>query len=223
MGGMMKSTTDTGASPFDPLPDVIDAIANGEMVVVSDDEHRENEGDLVCAAEMVTPEKINFMARFGRGLICVALSTDRLKSLDIRPVRKKGRRDSFNTAFMDSVDALDNITTGISAADRAHTIRLLVDDHSGPGDLVSPGHIFPLEAAAGGVLERLGHTEAAVDLAQLAGLRPAGVICEILRDDGEMARLPDLVLFAAEHGLKMTSVADLVRWRKLHEQVLQGV
>ena len=219
----MKSTTDTGASPFDPLPDVIDAIAHGEMVVVSDDENRENEGDLVCAAEMVTPEKINFMARFGRGLICVALSTDRLKSLDIRPVRKKGRRDSFNTAFMDSVDALDNITTGISAADRAHTVRLLVDDHSGSGDLVSPGHIFPLEAAAGGVLERLGHTEAAVDLAQLAGLRPAGVICEILRDDGEMARLPDLVLFAAEHGLKMTSVADLVRWRKLHEQVLQGV
>lgn len=223
MGGMMKSTTDTGASPFDPLPDVIDAIAHGEMVVVSDDENRENEGDLVCAAEMVTPEKINFMARFGRGLICVALSTDRLKSLDIRPVRKKGRRDSFNTAFMDSVDALDNITTGISAADRAHTIRLLVDEHSGPGDLVSPGHLFPLEAAAGGVLERLGHTEAAVDLAQLAGLRPAGVICEILRDDGEMARLPDLVLFAAEHGLKMTSVADLVRWRKRHEQVLQGV
>lgn len=219
----MKSTTDTGASPFDPLPDVIDAIAHGEMVVVSDDENRENEGDLVCAAEMVTPEKINFMARFGRGLICVALSTDRLKSLDIRPVRKKGRRDSFNTAFMDSVDALDNITTGISAADRAHTIRLLVDEHSGPGDLVSPGHLFPLEAAAGGVLERLGHTEAAVDLAQLAGLRPAGVICEILRDDGEMARLPDLVLFAAEHGLKMTSVADLVRWRKRHEQVLQGV
>ena len=219
----MKSTTDTGASPFDPLPDVIDAIAHGEMVVVSDDENRENEGDLVCAAEMVTPEKINFMARFGRGLICVALSTDRLKSLDIRPVRKKGRRNSFNTAFMDSVDALDNITTGISAADRAHTIRLLVDDHSGPGDLVSPGHIFPLEAAAGGVLERLGHTEAAVDLSQLAGLRRAGVICEILRDDGEMARLPDLVLFAAEHGLKMTSVADLVRWRKLHEQVLQGV
>ncbi len=201
-------------SPFDSVPRVIDAIRRGEMVIVTDDEQRENEGDLVCAAECVTPEHINFMARYGRGLICVAMVRERLQQLDIRPTRKRGHRDHYNTAFMESVDARDGITTGISAADRARTIQLLVDESTQLDELVSPGHIFPLEAMPNGVLDRPGHTEAAVDLAALAGLRRAGVICEIILDNGKMARLPDLISFSATHGLKMTSVADLVRWRQ---------
>jgi 3,4-dihydroxy 2-butanone 4-phosphate synthase/GTP cyclohydrolase II len=201
-------------SGFSPLDDVIAAIRQGQMVIVTDDEQRENEGDLICAAELITPEQINFMARFGRGLICVAMTADRLEALDIRPMRKRGKRDHFNTAFMESVDARADITTGISARDRAQTIRLLVDEQSEPADLVSPGHVFPLEAVAEGVLQRPGHTEAAVDLARLAGLKPAGVICEIIRDDGGMARLPDLLEFAQQHQLLLTSVADLVRYRQ---------
>ncbi len=206
---------------FNSIPEVLEAIARGEMVVVTDDENRENEGDLICAADRITPELINFMARYGRGLICVALARDRLYALDIRPMRARGKRDHFNTAFMESVDARDGITTGISAHDRARTIELLVSGETEPGDLVSPGHVFPLEAREGGVLDRPGHTEAAVDLARLAGLSRAGVICEIIRDDGEMARLPDLIAFAARHGLKLTSLADLVHWRRQHERVLQ--
>jgi 3,4-dihydroxy 2-butanone 4-phosphate synthase / GTP cyclohydrolase II len=201
-------------SPFDSMPRVIDAIRRGEMVIVTDDENRENEGDLICAAERITPDQINFMSRFGRGLICVAMCRERLAALDIRAARKRGQRDHFNTAFMESVDAREGISTGISAADRARTIRLLVDEQAEAADLVSPGHVFPLEAMANGVLDRPGHTEAAVDLARLAGLKPAGVICEIIRDDGNMARLPDLIDFSGYHGLKMTSVADLVRWRQ---------
>ena len=210
------SRTSNSRSPFDPVPEVVEAIRAGELVVVTDDEHRENEGDLICAAERVTPEHINFMARFGRGLICVALDQRRLQALDIGPVRCRGRRDCFNTAFMESVDARDGVTTGISAADRARTVQLLVDPAAGAHDLVSPGHVFPLAAAEDGVLERAGHTEAAVDLAQLAGLQRAGVICEIIRDDGQMARLPDLIAFAAQHSLKITSVADLIAWRREH-------
>ncbi len=209
-------TGEVATMPFDPMPEVIAAIGRGEMVIVTDDEQRENEGDLVCAAELISPEQVNFMARFGRGLICVAMQRDRLSALDIRPVRKRGSRDHFNTAFMESVDARAGITTGISAADRARTIQLLVDESTEADDLVSPGHIFPLEAMPAGVLDRTGHTEAAVDLATLSGLKPVGVICEIIRDDGHMARLPDLMRFAAEHKLKMTSVADLVRWRQTH-------
>ena len=204
-------------SPFDAMPDVIAAVRQGELVIVTDDEQRENEGDLICAAEAVTPEMINFMARYGRGLICVAMDAGRLQQLDIRSLRRRGRRDHYNTAFMESVDARDGITTGISAMDRARTIRLLIDDDTCPEDLVSPGHIFPLQAVSGGVLERQGHTEAAVDLAVLAGWKRAGVICEIIRDDGHMARLPDLIDFAAEHGLKMTSVADVIRYRQRME------
>lgn len=208
---------------FSPIPDVLEAISRGEIVVVTDDENRENEGDLICAADRITSAAVNFMARHGRGLICVAMARDRLDALDIRPMRPRGHRDHFNTAFMESVDARENITTGISAHDRAHTITLLVAEETKPGDLVSPGHVFPLEAREGGVLERPGHTEAAVDLARLAGLNRAGVICEIIRDDGQMARLPDLIQFAAQHKLMLTSVADLVRWRQQHERVLQEV
>jgi len=206
---------------FSPIPDVLKAIRSGELVVVTDDEQRENEGDLICAAEKVTPEAINFMARWGRGLICVALTAERLSALNIEPARKRGKRDHFNTAFMESVDARSGISTGISASDRARTIELLVADDAEPSDLVSPGHMFPLQAVGGGVLERPGHTEAAVDLARLAGLKAAGVICEIIRDDGQMARLPDLISFAREHGLKLTSVADLVKWRKEASSSLQ--
>lgn len=196
------------------LATAVQAIRDGELVVVTDDEQRENEGDLICAADRVTPEQINFMARHGRGLICAALTQDRLHALDIRPTRKRGQRDQFNTAFMESVDARTGISTGISAADRARTIHLLVNPDTTVDDLVSPGHVFPLAATTGGVLERPGHTEAAVDLALLADCEPAGVICEIIRDDGEMARWPDLVAFAETHGLAMTSVAELVAWRK---------
>ncbi len=206
---------------FAPIPEVLDAVRNGDLVIVTDDEHRENEGDLICAAERVTAAHINFMARYGRGLVCVALDGERLEALDIRPARKRGKRDHFNTAFMESVDAREGVTTGISAPDRAHTIRLLVDEQTEPADLVSPGHVFPLRAEMGGVLDRPGHTEAAVDLARLAGLKRAGVICEIIRDDGHMARLPDLMTFARDHALKITSVADLVQWRKQHAEALQ--
>ena len=206
---------------FDPVPTVIEAVRRGELVVVADDEQRENEGDLICAAEHVSPAMINFMARWGRGLVCVALTRTRLQALDIRPARIRGHRDHLRTAFMESVDASRNITTGISAADRACTIRLLVDPSTAVDDLVSPGHVFPLEAAANGVLTRPGHTEAAVDLARLAGCRPAGVICEIIRDDGAMARLPELAEYVTQHRLKFTSVAELVAWRRCHAPVLQ--
>ncbi len=205
---------------FDEIEDVIAAFQEGEIVVVTDDEGRENEGDLVCAASKVTPEIINFMASHGRGLICVALTKERLRSLDIRPARARGDREHYNTAFMESVDARAGITTGISAADRAETIRLLVDPQTQLDELVSPGHVFPLEAVDGGLLERPGHTEAAVDLARMAGLPPAGIICEIMRDDGHMARVPDLKLFRQRHNLKMTSVAELIAWRKQHNNVL---
>lgn len=223
MSGLKQMEATGNASPFHPLHEVVAAVRQGELVVVTDDEHRENEGDLICAASCATPACINFMARFGRGLICVALTSDRLDSLDIRPVRRRGSRERFNTAFMESVDAREGITTGISAADRAHTIRLMVDQDATARDLVSPGHVFPLAAAKGGVLERPGHTEAAVDLARLAGLPPAGVICEIIRDDGCMARLPDLLSFVKAHELKITSVAELVTWRKVHDLALHAV
>ena len=209
-------------TPFNngPMPNTVDeaiaAIRRGEIIIVTDDEQRENEGDLIAAAEAITPAHINFMARYGRGLICVALAKKRLEELNIQRMPRRGKRDCYNTAFMESIDASHGITTGISAADRAYTIRLLVDDQSGPQDFVAPGHTFPLEAAEGGVLERDGHTEAAVDLARLAGFQPAGVICEVMRDDGEMARRPDLEHLAKEHGLVMTSVADLMKWIKNH-------
>jgi 3,4-dihydroxy 2-butanone 4-phosphate synthase/GTP cyclohydrolase II len=205
--------------PFDPIEDVIAAIARGEMVVVTDDEKRENEGDLICAAEKVTDSAINFMAKHGRGLICVAMEAERLQELKFAPMATRGKgADPFGTAFMESVDAIEGCTTGISAHDRARTVRALLDPNSTESDFASPGHTFPLRAVKGGVLHRAGHTESAVDLARLAGLKPAGVICEILREDGTMARLPDLITFAREHNLKMISTAELISYRRRTEQ-----
>ena len=205
---------------FDSVPDVIAAIARGEMVVIADDEHRENEGDLVCAADAVTPEIINFMATYGRGLICMTLVGADLARLGIREMRQAGGGedgDFIRTAFMESVDAARGITTGISAADRAHTVKVMLDPVTTPGDLVRPGHLFPIRAHPKGVLGRAGHTEASVDIARLAGRRPAGLICEIMNDGGEMARLPDLLQFAETHKLKICSVADMISYRQERE------
>jgi 3,4-dihydroxy 2-butanone 4-phosphate synthase/GTP cyclohydrolase II len=194
------------------------AIRAGGMVVVIDDASRENEGDLVMAAQHVTADAINFMARSGRGLICVPMSPERLEALEL-PLMVSAPQDSMRTAFTVSVDARHGVTTGISARDRARTIAVLADPRSAPGDLVRPGHIFPLAAKPGGVLRRPGHTEAAVDLAILAGLHPAGVVCEVLREDGSMMRKPELREFAGEHGLPVLEIADLIRYR-LHEEPL---
>ncbi len=189
----------------------------GGMVVLVDDEDRENEGDLCMAAERVTPEAINFMATHGRGLICLALSEERVARLRL-PMMVDENRAARSTAFTVSIEAREGVTTGISAADRAHTIRVAVAPEARPEDLVSPGHVFPLRARPGGVLQRTGHTEGAVDLARLAGLAPAGVICEIMREDGTMARAPDLQAFAARHGLPLLSIADLVQYRLQREK-----
>lgn len=208
----------TDADPFDAVEEVIAAVGRGEMVVIADDEHRENEGDLVCAADAVTPEMINFMAQYGRGLICVTMTAQDLARLGIADMRHAGDEGvPIRTAFMESVDAKEGITTGISAADRAHTVRVMADPGSSAADLVRPGHLFPIKAHPKGVLGRGGHTEASVDLARLSGRRPAGLICEIMNADGEMARLPDLVAFAREHGLKICSVARLIEYRQERE------
>ncbi len=219
----MKSAASGKAekSDFDPVPEVIAAIGRGEVVVVLDDERRENEGDLIVAAEKVTPEAINLMARHGCGLICTAMEREQLLRLGIARMGSYGSGDSFRTAFMESVDARSGITTGISAADRAHTIALLVSPEARPSDFIRPGHIFPLEAMDGGVLRRPGHTEAAVDLARLAGLLPAGVLCEILRPDGEMARRADLLTFAREHKLRITSVNAIAHHRRETESLVR--
>jgi len=218
---LMDEPVDDYTTAFDDLSDVVEAFRRGEIVVITDDEKRENEGDLVVAAEKATPEAINFMARYGRGLICVAMEEAQLSRLGLARMVPHGEGDAFQTAFMESVDAREGISTGISAYDRARTIRVLVDAASTPADIVRPGHVFPLEAVRGGVLRRPGHTEAAVDLARLADLRPAGVICEILRNDGTMARLPDLCRFARTHGLRITSVADLLAYRQHTEQLVE--
>ncbi len=208
---------------FDPVDEVIEALQRGECIVVTDDEARENEGDIIMAAEKVTPQSINFMATHGRGLICTALTVERVEHLGLSRMAQRGSGDSFGTAFLESVDAAKGISTGISASDRAQTIRLLVGDDTRPSDLLSPGHTFPLEAREGGVLQRAGHTEAAVDLARLAGLKPAGVICEILHEDGTMARLPELRDFAGKHQLKMTSIADLIAYRRQRESMVKFI
>lgn len=203
---------------FDAVEEVIAAVGRGEMVVIADDEHRENEGDLVCAADAVTPEMINFMAQYGRGLICVTMTAFDLARLGIADMRHAGDEGvPIRTAFMESVDAKDNITTGISAADRAHTVQVMADPKTTAADLVRPGHMFPIKANPNGVLGRAGHTEASVDLARMSGRNPAGLICEIMNPDGEMARLPDLVAFAKEHGLKICSVAKLIAYRQERE------
>lgn len=208
---------------FDPIEAVLADIRKGRMVVITDDENRENEGDLVMAADKVTDQAINFMARFGRGLVCVGMTRERLEKLGIRSMVNRGVGDHFGTAFMESVDAREGVTTGISAHDRAHTISLLVTPGSKRADLVSPGHVFPLEAKDGGVLRRAGHTEASVDLARLAGFHPAGVICEIMKDDGTMARLPELRKFAARHKLKIASIASLIEYRRKEEKMVECV
>ncbi|HIE09612.1 MAG TPA: bifunctional 3,4-dihydroxy-2-butanone-4-phosphate synthase/GTP cyclohydrolase II [Armatimonadetes bacterium] len=207
---------------FATVEEAIREIAEGKFVIVVDDEDRENEGDLLVAAEKVTPEHINFMAKHGRGLICVALPKERLEELRIPPMVSEPT-DRHETAFHVSVDYKHGTTTGISAFDRAKTVRALVDPNAKPSDFSMPGHIFPLRAREGGVLVRAGHTEAAVDLARLAGLYPAGVICEIMNDDGTMARLPQLIEFAKRHGLKLITIADLIEYRRRTERLVRKV
>ncbi|MBM3900732.1 MAG: bifunctional 3,4-dihydroxy-2-butanone-4-phosphate synthase/GTP cyclohydrolase II [Verrucomicrobia bacterium] len=206
--------------PFDELTDVLSDLKRGRMVIVVDDEDRENEGDLVMAAEKATPAAINFMARFGRGLICVPTTGDRLRQLGIDEMVARNR-ESFRTDFQVSVDASSGISTGISAADRSRTIQLLVDPRASESDFVRPGHIFPLRAKAGGVLQRSGHTEAAVDLVTLAGCRPVGVICEIMSDNGSMARLPELRRFAKRHKLRICSIEQLIGFRRRTEKLVE--
>jgi 3,4-dihydroxy 2-butanone 4-phosphate synthase/GTP cyclohydrolase II len=204
-------------SPFADIPTAVEEIRAGRMVVVVDDEDRENEGDLTMAAERITPEAVNFMAKFGRGLICLAMTPERLDSLGLQPMTVHNTA-RFGTAFTESIDALGHgVTTGISAQDRAQTIRCAIDPRTHPAELGRPGHIFPLRAQPAGVLARPGQTEAAVDLARLAGLTPAGVICEIMNDDGTMARVPDLVLFCRRHAMTMITVADLIRYRREYD------
>ncbi len=205
---------------FDPVAEAITAIQHGEIIIVADDENRENEGDLICAAERVTPEMVNFMAKHGRGLICVSLSQERLTSLDLPPMVARNTA-RLGTSFAVTVDLIEGTTTGISASDRALTIRALVDSETVPEDLARPGHIFPLGAASGGVLRRAGHTEASLDLARLAGLEPAGVLCEVMSEDGEMARLPELHEVARRFGLKIISVADLIAYRRKTESLIE--
>jgi 3,4-dihydroxy 2-butanone 4-phosphate synthase/GTP cyclohydrolase II len=210
-------------SPFTPIPQAITRFRAGEMVIIVDDEDRENEGDLAIAAEKVTPEAIAFMAREGRGLICLSLTAERCDELELPLMVEEGANSTpFGTAFTVSVEARGHgVTTGISAADRAATIRAAIDPATRPRDLARPGHVFPLRARRGGVLKRAGQTEASVDLAALAGLAPAGVICEIMNDDGTMARVPELARFAATHGLAMITVADLIRHRLAHETIVR--
>ncbi len=207
---------------FVDVPAALDEVRAGRMIVVVDDEDRENEGDLTLAAEFVTPEAINFMARFGRGLVCLTLTEDRADHLRLRPMTEENT-SRFGTAFTESIEAREGVTTGISAHDRAHTIRVAIDSKSSAADLARPGHIFPLRARRGGVLVRAGQTEASVDLARMAGLIPAGVICEIMKDDGSMARVPDLIEFCKFHELKMLTVAELIRYRLQNERYIHRV
>ncbi len=209
-------------SSFTDVPAAIEEIRAGRMIVVVDDEDRENEGDLTLAAEKVTPEAINFMAKFGRGLICLAMTEERLDHLRIGPMSSENTAQ-YGTAFCEAIDARDGVTTGISAFDRSHTILTALNPATRPSDLARPGHVFPLRARKGGVLVRAGQTEAAVDLARLAGLVPAGIICEIMKDDGTMARVPDLIEFCQAHGLKMLTVAELIRYRMQHERYVNRV
>ena len=204
------------------IQEAIEDIKNGKMVILCDNEDRENEGDLTMAAEKITPEAINFMAKYGRGLICLSLTENRVEQLEL-PMMVKENTSAFETAFTISIDAQKGTTTGISAADRATTVLAAIADDAKPEDLSRPGHIFPLRSKKGGVLCRTGQTEGSVDLSRLAGLKPAGVICEIMKDDGTMARMPDLEIFAKEHGLKIITVADLIRYRLQYESLVNRV
>lgn len=202
--------------------EIIAELRAGRMVILVDEEDRENEGDLVLAAEFVTPEAINFMAKFGRGLICLTLTEERCEQLSL-PMMTTRNGTSYGTNFTVSIEAAEGVTTGISAADRARTVQVAVARHAKPTDIVQPGHIFPLKAQKGGVLMRAGHTEAGCDFAELAGLTPAAVICEIMKDDGTMARLPDLIEFAREHGLKIGTIADLIHYRSRNESIVERI
>ena len=206
--------------PISPGQDIVAELRAGRMVVLVDEEDRENEGDLVMAADHVTPEAINFMAKYGRGLICLTLTRERCEFLKLPPMAARNGT-VYSTAFTVSIEAAEGVTTGISAADRARTVQVAVARDSQPTDLVQPGHIFPLQAVDGGVLMRAGHTEAGCDFAAMAGCSPAAVICEVMKDDGTMARLPDLQLFCAEHGIKIGTIADLIEYRSSHESLLK--
>jgi len=207
---------------FVSVPTAIEEIRAGRMIVVVDDEDRENEGDITLAAEKVTPEAINFMAKYGRGLVCLTMTEERLAHLRIGPMSAENT-SQYGTAFCEAIDAREGVTTGISAYDRARTIQVAIDPATQAADLARPGHVFPLRARKGGVLVRAGQTEASVDLARLAGLIPAGIICEIMKDDGTMARVPDLIEFCHQHNLKMLTVAELIRYRMAHERYVHRV
>ena len=207
-------------SILSPIEDIIDDARNGRMFILIDDEDRENEGDLVIPAQMATPDAVNFMATNGRGLICLALSRERVNQLDL-PLLPQSRRGGLETAFTVSIEAKEGVTTGISAPDRARTISVAIDPHSRANDIVTPGHVFPLAARDGGVLVRAGHTEAGVDIARLAGLNPSSVICEIMNDDGTMARLPELVKFAQFHSIKIGAIADLIAYRRRNDRIVE--
>jgi 3,4-dihydroxy 2-butanone 4-phosphate synthase/GTP cyclohydrolase II len=208
--------------PFTDVPSAIQEMLAGRMIVVVDDEDRENEGDLTLAAEKVTPEAINFMAKYGRGLICLAMTEERLEHLNIGPMTAENT-SQYGTAFCEAIDARQGVTTGISAYDRARTVQVAIDPATKPSDLARPGHVFPLRARKGGVLVRAGQTEASVDLARLAGMVPAGIICEIMKEDGSMARVPDLTEFCRQHNMKMLTVAELIRYRMAHERYVNRV
>jgi 3,4-dihydroxy 2-butanone 4-phosphate synthase/GTP cyclohydrolase II len=209
-------------TPFATIEEALEDIRQGKMVVVCDDEDRENEGDLTLAAQFATPEAINFMAKEGRGLICLSLTSERCDELGLDLMAAKNE-SPFETPFTVSIEAAEGVTTGISAHDRAHTIQVAIDPETRPRDLVQPGHVFPLKSRTGGVLERAGQTEAAVDLARLAGLNPSGVICEVMNDDGTMARVTDLVAYCERHDLKMITVADLIAYRRRHDKLVERV
>ncbi|MDG4574560.1 MAG: 3,4-dihydroxy-2-butanone-4-phosphate synthase [Defluviicoccus sp.] len=220
--GSASGATVTRSEQFSAIEAIIEDARNGRMFILVDDENRENEGDLVIPAHMCTPEAINFMARYGRGLICLALSRERVSHLKL-PLMPRRHESRHETAFTVSIEAREGVTTGISASDRARTVMVAIDPAKGPGDIVSPGHVFPLEARDGGVLVRAGHTEAAVDIARLAGLNPSGVICEIMNDDGTMARTPDLLRFAERHRLKIATIADLIAYRLRHDRIIDRI
>lgn len=219
---MLTHSPSLYSTALSPIEDILEDARNGRMFILVDDEDRENEGDLVIPAQMATPEAINFMAKYGRGLICLSMTQERISQLGL-PLMSQMNGTRHQTAFTVSIEARDGVTTGISAADRARTIAVAIDATKGKEHLVTPGHVFPLMAREGGVLVRAGHTEAAVDLARLAGLIPAGVICEIMNDDGTMARMPDLVAFAQTHNLKVATIADLIAYRRRKDNLVECV
>ncbi|QIE54257.1 3,4-dihydroxy-2-butanone-4-phosphate synthase [Pikeienuella piscinae] len=215
-------TEESYSEAISPTEEIIEEARNGRMFILVDHEDRENEGDLVIPGQMATPDAVNFMATHGRGLICLAMTAERLDKLGLNLMSAQNQ-SRHETAFTVSIEAREGVTTGISAHDRARTIAVAIDSASGPADIATPGHVFPLRAKTGGVLVRAGHTEAAVDVARIAGLNPSGVICEIMNDDGSMARLPDLVAFAQRHNLKIGTISDLIAWRRRHDNLVREV